>query len=130
MIPPQEEVPLELYSVVVQDVDVRELLFAMPRDAGINIDVAVSVSGLLSINAIDQTLLQVSDRTGQQVGIIWQFELPDYFIVQADIPVWRNYRIGYENMQRSAQSTTENAFLTLSFFPYASQVRLNVVGGG
>ncbi len=102
--PPQEEAPLELYSVVVQDVDVRELLFAMARDADINIDVPGTVSGLVSINAIDQTLPQILDRIGRQVDITWQFERPDYLIVQADLPVWRNYRIDYVNMQRSAVS--------------------------
>ncbi|MCG8412650.1 MAG: hypothetical protein MI746_00390 [Pseudomonadales bacterium] len=102
--PPQEEVPLELYSVVVQDVDVRELLFAMARDADINIDVPGDVTGLVSINAIDQTLPQILERIGRQVDITWRFERADYLIVQADIPVWRNYRIDYVNVQRSTQS--------------------------
>ncbi len=102
--PPQEEVPLELYSVVVQDVEVRELLFAMARDANINIDVPMSVSGVVSINAIDQTLPQILERISRQVDITWSFEQPDYLIVQADIPVWRNYRIDYVNIARSTQS--------------------------
>lgn len=41
---PQPEAPLELYSVVVQDVQVRDLLFAMARDANINVDVHTSVN--------------------------------------------------------------------------------------
>ncbi len=75
---PQSEVPLELYSVVVQDVDVRELLFAMGRDADINIDVHSSVSGSVSLNAIDQTLPQILDRLSRQVAIVWKFEREDY----------------------------------------------------
>lgn len=102
--PPQENIPLELYSVVVQDVDVRELLFAMARDADINIDVPNTVAGTVSINAIDQTLPQILERIARQVDVTWEFERPDYLIVQADVPVWRNYRIDYVNMQRSAQS--------------------------
>lgn len=102
--PPQAEAPLELYSVVVQDVDVRQLLFAMARDAGINIDVPSSVSGVVSINAIDQSLPQILDRIARQVDITWNFEQSDYLIVQPDLPVWRNYRIDYVNMSRSAQS--------------------------
>jgi MSHA biogenesis protein MshL len=102
--PPQEEVALELYSVVVQDVDVRELLFAMARDAGINIDVPTAVSGTVSINAIDQTLPQILERIARQVDITWRFEQSDYLIVQADVPVWRNYRIDYVNMARSTES--------------------------
>ncbi len=102
--PPQEEVPLELYSVVVQDVDVRELLFAMARDADINIDVPRNVSGSVSINAIDQTLPQILDRIARQVDITWRFDRSDYLIVQRDQPHWRNYSIDYVNIQRSAQS--------------------------
>lgn len=102
--PPQQEAPLELYSVVVQDVDVRELLFAMARDAGINIDVPNTVAGAVSINAIDQTLPQILERIARQVDITWSFDRADYLIVQPDLPVWRNYRIDYVNMSRSAQS--------------------------
>lgn len=102
--PPQEEPALELYSVVVQDVDVRELLFAMARDADINVDVPASVSGTVSINAIDQTLPQILARISRQVDITWRFEQPDYLIVQADNPVWKNYRIDYVNIARSTES--------------------------
>ena len=101
---PQSEVPLELYSVVVQDVDVRELLFAMGRDADINIDVHSSVSGSVSLNAIDQTLPQILDRLSRQVAIVWKFEREDYLTVASDLPVLRNYRIDYVNVARNAQS--------------------------
>ena len=42
---PEAQASPELYSIVVQDVSVRELLFAVARDAGINIDVHPGVSG-------------------------------------------------------------------------------------
>lgn len=101
---PQSEAPLELYSVVVQDVDVRELLFAMARDADINVDVHSSVTGNVSLNAIDQTLPQILDRLSRQVAIVWDFEREDYLTVAADLPVLRNYRIDYVNVARSAES--------------------------
>ncbi|MBL4574419.1 MAG: type II and III secretion system protein [Gammaproteobacteria bacterium] len=102
---PQLEAPLELYSVVVQDVEVRQLLFAMARDADINIDVHSSVTGSVSLNAIDQTLPQILDRLSKQVSIVWDFEREDYLTVKADLPVLRNYRIDYVNVARNAQST-------------------------
>lgn len=101
---PQSETTLELYSVVVQDVDVRELLFAMARDADINIDVHSSVTGSVSLNAIDQTLPQILDRLSKQASIIWEFERDDYLTVEQDLPVLRNYRIDYVNVARNAQS--------------------------
>lgn len=102
--PPQIEPPMDLYSVVVQDVPVRELLFAMARDASINIDVHSSVTGVVSINAIDQTLPQILERISNQVDIIWSFSRPDYLSVQPDLPVLRSYQIDYVNVSRSAES--------------------------
>jgi len=101
---PQSEAALELYSVVVQDVDVRELLFAMARDADINVDVHSSLSGSVSLNAIDQTLPQILDRLSRQVAMVWSFEREDYLRVEPDLPVLRNYRIDYVNVARNAQS--------------------------
>ena len=101
---PQLEVPLELYSVVVQDVEVKQLLFAMARDADINIDVHSSVTGSVSMNAIDQTLPQILDRLSRQVSIVWDFEREDYLTVQVDLPELRNYRIDYVNVARNAES--------------------------
>jgi len=101
VIPPQVEPPLELYSVVVQDVPVRELLFAMARDADINIDVPASLAGVVSINAIDQTLPQILERIARQVDIRWRFDRADYLVVEPDLPIWRNYRIDYVNILRS-----------------------------
>lgn len=101
---PQIEPPLELYSVVVQDVAVRELLFAMARDANINIDVHSAVTGVVNMNAIDQTLPQILDRISRQVNIRWNFERADYLLVQPDLPELRNYLVDYVNVSRSAES--------------------------
>jgi general secretion pathway protein D len=102
--PPQPEAPLELYSVVVQDVPVRELLFAMARDANINVDVHSAISGTVSINAIDQTLPQILERIARQVEIRWSFEGNDYLMVQPDRPEMRTYRIDYVNISRTSSS--------------------------
>lgn len=101
---PQIVPQLELYSVVVQDVQVSELLFAMARDAGINVDVHTDVRGAVSLNVIDQTLPQILDRISRQIDIRWNFERADYLIVEPDLPGLRSYRIDYVNVSRSAQS--------------------------
>lgn len=101
---PQPEAELELYSVVVQDVPVRDLLFAMARDANINIDVHSSVDGLVSLNAIDQTLPQILQRIARQVDIRWAFERADYLVVRPDVQEWRNYRVDYVNVARNSES--------------------------
>jgi len=102
--PPQPEAALDLYSVVVQDVPIRELLFAMARDASINIDVHSDVTGMVSINALDQSLPQILDRLSRQVNIRWYFDSPDYLVVELDLPLWRSYQIDYVNVSRSSES--------------------------
>ena len=102
--PPRIEPPLELYSVVVQDVPVRQLLFAMARDADMNIDVHSAVTGVVSMNAIDQTLPQILDRISRQVDVRWQFEEADYLLVEPDLPELRSYHIDYVNITRSSTS--------------------------
>lgn len=101
--------PVELYSVVVQDVPVRELLFAMARDAEINVDVNSSIEGLVSINAIDQSLPQILQRISRQVDIRWAFERDNYLVVEPDSPVVRNYQIDYVNIARSTSSAVNVA---------------------
>lgn len=102
---PQAATPVELYSVVVQDVPVRELLFAMARDAEINVDVNSSIQGSVSINAIDQSLPQILQRIARQVDIRWAFERDDYLVVEPDSPVVRNYQVDYVNIARSTASS-------------------------
>ena len=40
----------------MHNVDIRNLLFAIARDARLNLDVHPDLAGTVSINAIDQTL--------------------------------------------------------------------------
>ena len=49
---PVAEPPVETYTVVVNDVPVKELLFALARDAAINVDIHPDVSGLATLNAV------------------------------------------------------------------------------
>lgn len=92
----------ELYSVVAQDVPVRELLFAMGRDANINIDVHPGIAGTISINAIDQTLPQILERISRQIDIRWQFDANNNLLVEPDSPYWATYRIDYVNVDRTS----------------------------
>jgi general secretion pathway protein D len=94
----------KLFSVVVQDVSVRELLFAMARDAGVNIDVHPQVLGTVSVNAIDQTLPQILDRIGRQVDMRWRLDGTNGLMVEPDFPYLETYRIDYVNVER--ESTT------------------------
>ena len=66
---PKPRVKTPTYSVVVNEVPVKELLFALSRDTRQNIDVHPSIQGLVSLNAIDETLPAILERVSQQVNI-------------------------------------------------------------
>ena len=56
---PKATAKTETYSVVVNSVKVQDLLFALARDAKLNVDVHPGISGNVTLNAIDQTLPQL-----------------------------------------------------------------------
>jgi general secretion pathway protein D len=102
VLPPAPEAKVELYSVVVQNVPVRELLFAIARDASLNIDVHPEITGNVTLNAIDQTLPQILTRIARQVDIRWNLDRPN-LIVEPDKPILRTYRIDYVNIARKSK---------------------------
>ena len=58
----------ETYSVVVNNVPVREMLFALARDAKTNVDIHPGITGTVTLNAIDQTLPQLLTHLGRGRG--------------------------------------------------------------
>ncbi len=94
----------ETYSVVVNGVRVQELLFALARDAKLNIDVHPGITGTVTLNAIEQTLPQLLSRISKQVDMRWELDGPN-LIVMPDSPYLRTYRIDYVNMERTAIGT-------------------------
>lgn len=94
----------ETYSVVVNGVKVQELLFALARDAKLNIDIHSGIAGTVTLNAIDQTLQQLLTRISKQVDMRWELEGPN-LVVMPDSPYLRVYKIDYLNMERVTQGT-------------------------
>ena len=94
----------ETYSVVVNGVKVQELLFALARDAKLNIDVHPGITGTVTLNAIDQTLPQLLSRISKQVDMRWELDGPN-LVVMPDSPYLHTYRIDYVNMERTSTGT-------------------------
>lgn len=94
----------ETYSVVVNNVDVHELLFALARDAKLNIDVHAGLKGQVTLNAIDQTLPQLLYRISKQVDMRWEMDGPN-LMVMPDTPFLRSYRVDYPAMERKVVTT-------------------------
>jgi len=108
-VPPPEVVPeSERYTVVVNDVPVRELLFALARDAELNIDIGGAVDGRITLNAIEQTLPQILERIARQVDLRYEFD-DQSIIIGPDTPYLRTYEVGYVNLSREADTTVNVA---------------------
>ena len=93
----------ELYSVVMRDVAVQDLLFALARDAKLNIDIHPQITGTVTMNVNDQTLVEILDRVARQVDLRYDINGKNLSI-QPDLPYLRNYRIDYPNIQRDSKS--------------------------
>jgi MSHA biogenesis protein MshL len=93
----------ETYSVVVNNVRVQELLFALARDAKLNVDIHSDITGSVTLNAIDQTLPQLLARISRQVEMRYEID-GQTLIVMRDTPYLRIYRVDYVNLSRDARS--------------------------
>ncbi len=101
--PPRALPPQKTFSVVVQNVPVQDLLFALARDAKVNLDLHPEVTGTVTLHATDQTLPQILTRVARQVDM--RYTLQDGVLtVLPDRPYLHLYRIDYLNMQRDVTS--------------------------
>ncbi len=96
---PEQRPRLETYTVIVNQVPVRELLFSMARDAKLNLDIDNNIEGVVTMNAIDQTLAKILERLAAQVAITYYLEA-DTLHIMADTPYLQTYKIDYLNMSR------------------------------
>jgi general secretion pathway protein D len=95
---------VETYSVVVNRVEVRDLLFALARDAKLNVDIHPGLSGHVTLNAIDQTLPQLLTRIARQTDMRFELDGPN-LAVMPDSPYLRYYRVDYVNLAREVSGT-------------------------
>lgn len=94
----------ETYSVSVRNILVQDLLFALARDAKLNVDIHPGINGVVTVNAIDQTLQQILTRIAKQVDMRWEIEGPN-LVVMPDSPFLRTYKVDYVNMSRDVSGT-------------------------
>jgi len=102
--PPKPRTKAPTYSVVVHEVPIKELLLALARDTKENIDIHPGLKGLVSLNAIDETLPSILDRISRQVNMRYRVE-GRTILVSPDTPYLKTYRVDYVNMTRDTNST-------------------------
>jgi general secretion pathway protein D len=108
---PEPKPAPETYSVVVNGVPAQDLLFALARDARLNIDVHPGITGSVTLNAVDQTLPQLLERISRQVDMRYELSGPNLQI-RPDAPFLRAYRIDFISASRNVkmQSQTNTQF--------------------
>jgi MSHA type pilus biogenesis protein MshL len=102
--PPKPQAKAPTYSVVVTEVPVKELLFALARDTQLNIDVSPNIQGVVTLNAINETLPAILERIANQVNIRYKLD-GRTLVVMPDTPYLKTYQINYVNLARKTTST-------------------------
>jgi len=107
---PQPAAPPETYSVVVSSVSAQDLLFALARDARLNIDIHPGISGNVTLNAVDQTLPQLLERISRQVSMRYELNGAN-LLVLPDAPFLRAYKVDFisasRNVKMQSQASTQ-----------------------
>lgn len=102
-LPPPKAIPKsQTYSVVVNEVPVKEILFALARESKLNIDIHPAIQGRATLNAVDQTLPSILERLAKQVDLTYRMD-GNVLYITPDQPVLRTYKVDYVNMNRDTK---------------------------
>ncbi|MDP2031767.1 MAG: pilus (MSHA type) biogenesis protein MshL [Thiobacillus sp.] len=102
--PPKLGAPVPTYTVVVNDVPVKDLLFSIARDTQYNIDLFPGITGRVSLNAVNEPLPSILDRIARQADL--RYETHGKSIsVMPDTPYPKTYRVNYVNVARNTTSS-------------------------
>jgi MSHA biogenesis protein MshL len=103
---PRPAVPPETYSVVVNNVAAQDLLFALARDAKLNIDIHPGIAGSVTLNAVDQTLPQLLERISRQVSMRYELHGANLLVVP-DAPFLRTYKVDFVTASRDVKMQSQ-----------------------
>jgi general secretion pathway protein D len=98
----------QTYSVVVNEVPVKEVLFALARESKLNIDIHPAIQGRVTLNAVDQTLPAILERLAKQVDLTYKLE-NNVLSIAPDSPVLRTYKVDYVNVARTSSGSISAA---------------------
>jgi general secretion pathway protein D len=102
--PPKLNAPVPTYTVVVNDVPVKDLLFSIARDTQYNIDLYPGISGNVSLNAVQEPLPAILDRIARQADL--RYEMNGRTVsIMPDTPYVKTYTVNYVNVARNTTSS-------------------------
>jgi len=108
--PPAPAKKIETYTVIFSEgVTIKDALFALARDAKINIDIkdgdSEEMQQKITLNAINQTLPQILERVAKQADIRYETDGSGNLMVMPDKPFMKTYKIDFINMSRTVKSS-------------------------
>ena len=102
--PPRPSAPVPTYTVVVNDVPVKDLLFSIARDTQYHIDLHPGISGNVSLNAVQEPLPAILDRIARQANL--RYEMNGRTVsIMPDTPYVKTYSVNYVNVARNTTSS-------------------------
>lgn len=102
--PPKPSAPVPTYTVVVNDVPVKDLLFSIARDTQYNIDLHPGISGRVSLNAVQEPLPAILERIARQADL--RYEMNGRTVsIMPDSPYVKTYTVNYVNVARNTTSS-------------------------
>ncbi len=102
--PPKPSAPVPTYTVVVNDVPVKDLLFSIARDTQYNIDLHPGITGNVSLNAVQEPLPAILDRIARQANL--RYEMHGRTVsIMPDSPFVKTYTVNYVNVARNTTSS-------------------------
>jgi general secretion pathway protein D len=101
---PRASAPIPTYTVVVNDVPVKDLLFSIARDTQYNIDLHPGIAGKVSLNAVQEPLPAILDRIARQANL--RYEMNGRTVsIMPDTPYVKTYSVNYVNVARNTTSS-------------------------
>ncbi|MHB1438867.1 MAG: pilus (MSHA type) biogenesis protein MshL [Thiobacillus sp.] len=102
--PPRPSAPVPTYTVVVNDVPVKDLLFSIARDTQYNIDLHPGIAGRVSLNAVQEPLPAILERIARQADL--RYEMNGRTVsIMPDTPYLKTYKMNYVNLSRNTASS-------------------------
>ncbi len=97
-----------IYDLLADDLPVREVLFALARDAQLNLSLPPSIAGSITLRVTGQPLDVILDRLSRQVPFRYQID-GDALLIQPDAAYLEIYPIDYLNIARDTSSQIDLA---------------------
>lgn len=91
--------PTLLINLVVHDAPVQEVLLAIARESGLNIDIHPGLRGKVSLHAIQQSVPAILARMSKQLDMYYEWS-NGVWLITPDMPVIRSYKLNYVNISR------------------------------